>query len=86
MSRPRARRRVLLIVKSSAPDPYVPGGDLTYTIAVTNSGPSDVVGARVQDVFPPALAAFTWACATCTPGSGAGSIDTTLALAAWWHP
>lgn len=75
-------RADLLIAKSGAPDPYVPGGDLTYTIAATNNGPSDVVGARVQDLFPPALAAFTWSCATCLPASGAGSIDTTLDLAA----
>src|SRR5262249_45038666 len=59
----------LSITKASTPTPYVPGAPLTYTIVVSNAGPSNVVGARVQDALPAPLASFTW---TCTPsGSGA---------------
>ncbi len=42
----------LQITKSDAPDPVAPGGTLTYTITVTNSGPDSVSGATVTDVFP----------------------------------
>ncbi len=73
------------ITKGAAPSPYVPGLPMTYTMVVSNSGPSDVVGARVQDVMPAALSAFTWTCspsggATCGTASGAGNIDVLVAL------
>src|SRR5207237_329729 len=41
----------LTLTKSSHPNPYVPGAPLTYTVIVTNAGPADVVGARVQDAL-----------------------------------
>ena len=54
----------LTISKSRQPEPYVPGAALTYTVVVSNAGPSDVTNARVQDALPAALAGFGW---TCTP-------------------
>jgi uncharacterized repeat protein (TIGR01451 family) len=42
----------LQVTKSDAPDPVTPGGTLTYTITVSNSGPDEVVGATVTDIFP----------------------------------
>src|SRR5262249_36643938 len=39
----------LNITKVSSPNPYVPGQTLTYTVTVTNNGPSNVVGAAVSD-------------------------------------
>src|SRR5206468_8666228 len=53
----------LAISKVSAPNPYVPGSTFTYTIEVSNAGPSDVTNARVQDALPPALSGFGWTCA-----------------------
>src|SRR5262249_57888832 len=46
----------LTISKASSPNPYVPGAALTYTVVVTNGGPSNVTGARVQDPLPAPLA------------------------------
>ncbi|MFC8299530.1 DUF11 domain-containing protein [Micromonospora orduensis] len=76
----------LAVVKSETPNPYVPGTPLTYTVTVTNSGPSDAVGATVTDPLPAPLAGFTWTCAasagsSCT-ASGTGSIDDTVTVAA----
>ena len=77
----------LAVSKVSSPDPYVPGAPLTYTVTVTNGGPSAAVGAHVSDPLPAALAGagFTWTCApsagsACTP-SGSGDIDDTVTVA-----
>lgn len=63
-----------------------PGGSLSYTIDVINNGPSDVIGARVIDIFPGTLNGITWTCAagggaSCT-SPGAGNIDDTVDLPA----
>jgi uncharacterized repeat protein (TIGR01451 family) len=42
----------LSIAVGAAPDPAVPGKDLTYTITVTNAGPSTVSDAVVTDTIP----------------------------------
>ena len=76
----------LYVSKSSTPKPYVPGQTLTYTMVVTNRGPSNVTGARVQDNLPAALAGFGWKCtpssgATCpTPATGTGNINVLVNL------
>ncbi|MCF0092948.1 DUF11 domain-containing protein [Micromonospora sp. MH99] len=75
----------LAVTKTGTPNPYVPGAPLTYTVAVTNAGPSDAVGATVTDPLPAPLAGFTWTCeasagSTCT-ASGTGSIDDTVTVA-----
>jgi uncharacterized repeat protein (TIGR01451 family) len=73
----------LFLTKNDSPDPAVPGTSLTYTIMVTNNGPSDVTGATVIDDFNPvALTNVTWECvaagtATCTP-NGSGNIGDTV--------
>ena len=41
----------------------VPGRVTTYSIVVTNTGPSPVTAASVSDLFPAGLAAPTWTCA-----------------------
>src|SRR5262249_37070024 len=69
------------ITKTSTPDPYVPGAAFTYTIVVSNAGPSNVSNAQVQDVLPAPLAAFTWTCtpsgtgASCGTPTGTGNIN-----------
>jgi uncharacterized repeat protein (TIGR01451 family) len=78
----------LAINKSSSPNPYVPGATLSYTIVVSNGGPSSVNDARVQDALPPALAGFGWTCtasgagASCATASGTGDIDALVTLPA----
>ena len=54
----------LSLVKTSSPDPVVAGIDLTYTIVVTNAGPSDAVGATVTDAVPSEVRDPVAACAT----------------------
>jgi uncharacterized repeat protein (TIGR01451 family) len=77
----------LSITKVSAPNPYVPGQPLTYTIVVGNAGPDDV-GVEVMDSLPAALQRFAWNCTTSTGGavcdqpSGVGSIDAILGMPA----
>ena len=46
---------------------YVPGATSTYTVTVTNNGPSNVVNALVSDTAASQITSFTW---TCAPGSG----------------
>lgn len=64
----------------------VPGEPVTYTIAVSNSGPDAVPVVHVLDDFPAALAGTTWTCVA-SPGSscaaaGSGDIDDFAMLAA----
>ena len=71
----------LAISKSDGVTTATPGGGVTYTISVTNSGPSNAVGATVTDSFPAAFTG-TWTCAAtggaaCT-GSGSGNINDTV--------
>jgi uncharacterized repeat protein (TIGR01451 family) len=65
----------LALAKSDAPDPVAPGGLLTYTIAVTNLGPSTSPGMTVVDVLP-AQVAFVSATAGCV--EVAGTVTCTL--------
>jgi uncharacterized repeat protein (TIGR01451 family) len=66
-----------------------PGTNVTYTITVTNGGPSDAVGATVTDTLAPAffnVAGATWTCAitsgtgSCGAPGGAGNLSTTVTL------
>ena len=70
----------LRIAKTNGVSSLVPGQTTTYTITLTNNGPSSAIGARVQDVFPAALTGVSWTCAgsgggACGIASGTGNID-----------
>ena len=70
----------LRIAKTNGVSSLVPGQTTTYTITLTNNGPSNAIGARVQDVFPAALTGVSWTCAgsgggACGIASGTGNID-----------
>ncbi|WP_154723337.1 DUF7933 domain-containing protein [Ilumatobacter coccineus] len=45
----------LSIAKSASPDPVEPGEPITYTITVSNAGPSDAVNVEVTDLVPAEL-------------------------------
>jgi uncharacterized repeat protein (TIGR01451 family) len=81
----------LAVAKRVAPDPYMPGRRLAYTVTVSNSGPSDAFGARINDQLPAQLsgAKFTWTC-TATAGSscaaaGSGAIHDVVTIAVGGH-
>jgi len=73
------RQADLKVTKSDAGNSYRTGSALTYTVTIENIGPSDAVGAAIQDVFPQQLANPTWTSAvtgtgvSITPASGSGS-------------
>lgn len=64
-----------------------PGDNVEYTITVTNDGPSDEDGMRLQDIVPATIDSVSWTCSitsgtgSCGEASGNGNtIDTTLNL------
>ncbi len=65
-----ARQANLAIQKTDAPDPLILGSTLTYTIQVSNSGPSDASLVTVTDTLPAHVAFVPGACAENPPGSG----------------
>lgn len=74
----------LAVTKTNGKTQYVPGTTSSYTIVVTNNGPSDVVGARVTDVMPSNFANPTWtatySAGSSGPVSGSGNIDVLVNL------
>jgi large repetitive protein len=76
----------LTITKSNGVTSVVPGTSTTYTITVSNAGPSDdVTGVSVADAAPAALQNPTWTCSaagggSCAAASGTGPIATTVSL------
>jgi uncharacterized repeat protein (TIGR01451 family) len=75
----------LRITKTNGLATVLAGNPVTYTIVVSNAGPSPVVGAHVTDTFPPELTGITWTCtndtvSTCGVPAGTGPIDTTVSL------
>ena len=56
----------LSIMKTDGATSVVPGTSTTYTIVVSNAGPSAVSGAAVLDSVPIGAAAATWAFASAT--------------------
>lgn len=79
-------RADLNIAKTLTTQTLVAGGEISYTITVTNNGPSNVTGVRVTDTFPAQIVNPTWTCAittgtgACPTPSGSGNIDTTVNL------
>jgi len=76
----------LAITKTNSVSSVTPGNVVTYTMVVTNNGPSAVLGATVTDIVPSTLTGVTWMCAASTgsscPASGTGSINAAVNLLA----
>ena len=74
----------LAVTKTDGKTQYVPGTTTTYTIVVTNNGPSNVTGASVVDILPPQVEAPTWTATYSSgssgPASGSGNINTLVNL------
>src|SRR4029078_4632800 len=68
--------------KTDGKTTYTPGSVGTYTITVTNAGPSNAVGAAVSDLVPATLTRVTWTSTTAGSAavtSGATGSGNTLA-------
>jgi len=73
----------LSITVSDGLTTVLPGGAVSYAIAVSNAGPIGVAGAPVNDTVPAALTNVSWTCAPaalCGAASGTGNISTTVTL------
>ncbi|MGH7185608.1 MAG: hypothetical protein ACREIB_04925, partial [Pseudomonadota bacterium] len=75
----------LSITKSNGTTSVTPGTNTTYTIVVTNNGPSTVPNATVSDPLPAKLSNATWTCtasqgSACGAPNGQGGIATTVSL------
>ena len=78
----------LQIAKTDNATNYVANSLKTYTITVTNAGPSDVTGATVTDIFSTntnLVALVPWGCSStnggsCTPNGGIGDINNKVNL------
>jgi|GEM_PF-503812 len=73
----------LQITKIDGVASATPGGSVTYTIVVTNAGPSPVTGATITDTFPAAITSVNYTTvsaggATGAPASGSGNISHTV--------
>jgi uncharacterized repeat protein (TIGR01451 family) len=52
----------LMVEKTQEPEAALPTQDITYTITITNLGPSDVDGIIISDTLPVQLLDATWTC------------------------
>src|SRR5205823_1274328 len=76
-------RADLSIAKSNTPDPVTAGQSLTYTIVVTNNGPSDAQNVQATDALPSQLTGATYCDTTgCTPSAPWTGSDPLGAIAA----
>jgi uncharacterized repeat protein (TIGR01451 family) len=77
----------LSITKTDGAATEIPGTSVTYTITVTNNGPSDAPGTAVADLFPGTLTGVTFTSvaaggATGNTAAGSGNINDTLSMPA----
>ena len=76
----------LVLSKTDGLEEIVPGQSTSYTINVTNNGPSTAAGVTIIDTFPETILGVTWTCgastgSTCAiPGPRQGNINATVDL------
>ncbi|MFN0084583.1 MAG: hypothetical protein ACKVX9_04280 [Blastocatellia bacterium] len=78
-------RADLAVTKTNGATSVTAGTATSYTIVVTNNGPSSVPSGSVSDPMPAKLGNVTWTCvasagSSCAAASGTGSIATTVSL------
>ncbi len=54
----------LVITKTDGSTTYTPGSAITYTIIVSNNGPSGVMGASIVDIIPATITGVSWSTTT----------------------
>jgi uncharacterized repeat protein (TIGR01451 family) len=85
LSTPISVRGDLAITRTSNPAVPQAGQPITYTLTVTNAGPSTVVSATVVNIFPISVTNVIWNCGATSgsacPSSGSGSINAPVTLA-----
>lgn len=73
------------ITKTDSQATARPGEILTYTLLVSNTGPSSAINATLTDTFPAQLNSPQWICSATVgsvcPASGSGDLNTTISLA-----
>jgi uncharacterized repeat protein (TIGR01451 family) len=72
------------VTKSANTDVLVPGGTVTYTVTVRNTGTVAADGTVLEDPLPAGLVDATWTCsadggAVCPDASGTGALAATIA-------
>jgi uncharacterized repeat protein (TIGR01451 family) len=72
------RLAVLTLSKSDVPDPVVVGGQLTYTILVTNTGPSTATNVDISDTLPAGLTFGSVSTTAGTASEASGVITATI--------
>ena len=63
----------LQITMSDGVTVYSAGSPVTYTVVVSNNGPSTVIGAQIADALPPQISNWSWICAS--QNNGASGCD-----------
>jgi uncharacterized repeat protein (TIGR01451 family) len=76
----------LSITKTDGVITVIAGSTVTYTITVTNGGPSPATSVPVTDNFSGTITGVNWTCgasvgSSCGSGGGSGNINTTVNLA-----
>ncbi len=72
-------RADLAVTKTGSPSPVPAGGELLYTVVVTNRGPSDAQGVTLTDALPPELSGAAYSLdggVTFLPWGGAVGLGT----------
>ena len=76
----------LAVTKTDGSLTYTPGTPVTYTITVTNAGPSDAIGATVTDPLPLQVTTASWTAigtaGTAFTPSGTGGLNETVTIPA----
>jgi uncharacterized repeat protein (TIGR01451 family) len=67
----------LQITKTDGVDLYTPGGNVNYTVVVTNNSAYDLTGISVSDPIPILLTTWGWCVAPCTPDPNSSNTDFT---------